>query len=359
MRFYPIILMFCLLLGRQFAYAQIQVQQLSYPEQGLLISSFPNAQLVNSGAPIQVDLRVTIKSRASAKPVLVLTRFAMNLPSGLTSISSASGNWKTEQVLSEFFPMNFLKWGTYEVCFEVFPVSSIEPLSEDCQSVQSNPLTPSFLISPVDKEEVNQLNPLLIWQGPGPLTGAEKVDYKLKLVLVNPGQTEFEAIKRNNALFQTFIQGQTNIVYPTSAIPLQYNQWYAWQVKVLQAGQEIGATEIWKFIPRQDTLETLRQRFARLSFSKMESLEKAPLIKVGTELTVELDGFDPKKEGQFSIRDENGKQVAQIEPMAVAHLGSGKILIDLNAYKMKSKVRYSLTYTSKDQSLVLFFQLGN
>ncbi|GAB1449448.1 hypothetical protein MASR2M44_24770 [Bacteroidota bacterium] len=336
-------------------FSQIQIQQTAYPEIGLNQNSFPSALLLNSGHELTVDATVQVKWRGNGKKILQLNKKGFLVKTGATSISANMG-WKTEFSDPEFFSMGLLKWGNYEVCIVVGQLGSAEPLAEDCQLLTSSPTTPPFLISPVHKEEINTINPMLIWQGPAPLSGTENLVYQLKVVKVEGNQSEFEAIKRNKAIFQELVPSKTSLQYPLSAISLQYNQWYAWQVKVFQDKQEIAATEIWKFVPRKDSLDALRDRVARLSFSKMESLDKAPLIKVGKDLSVEIDGFNPETEGLFSIQDEKGRTIVSLQPQSIQNLGSGKIILDLSNYRMNEKERYKLSYITKDKLLFLFFQ---
>jgi hypothetical protein len=217
-------------------------------------------------------------------------------------------------------------------------------------------MNPPFLISPANKEVINTLNAVLIWHGPSPVNNPQDLRYKLKLVRIEAKQNEFEAIKRNKAIYTETFNNQLSQVYPLTAINLEYGQSYAWQVKVESQNIEIGETEIWRFIPQLDSVEQSRQRFSRLSFSRMVFEDQAQLIITANDLAIEIEKFDANKEALFVLNDDKGKIIFQLKPEQVFFLGSDKIVIDLSEYNLKPNINYKLKYKTDLSDLVLFFK---
>ncbi len=168
-----------------------------------------------------------------------------------------------------------LPFGNYRICVKVnVIVNGIqEQTAEDCLDKDYTPLSPPFLLSPENGEELNTPYPLLTWSPPMPVINSSPVIYKLKLVEVLSGQANVSAIQNNLALLDVDNITQPNYQYPFNALALVNGKKYAWRISARSQGYDFGNTETWCFYyttPVQDTPSLVQEPYIILAKSSKE-----------------------------------------------------------------------------------------
>ncbi|MES2690120.1 MAG: hypothetical protein V4658_06925 [Bacteroidota bacterium] len=141
-----------------------------------------------------------------------------------------------------------IPYGNYNFCVDVINPSTLEPYASSCSDVQAILLSPPMLVTPVNKQEVYTLNPLLSWLPPGPAIN-QGFTYKIKLAEILANQNAYDAVFNNYALLEEQDIPTTNLLYPISAPALEYGKTYAWKIFAYAGGTLAGETDIWSFTP--------------------------------------------------------------------------------------------------------------
>lgn len=149
--------------------------------------------------------------------------------------------------------------GTYEVCVEVLDAETARVLGTDCFEQSVKVFSPPILVSPTDGSEVELRLPIFTWLAVSPVNRSFRISYTMRLVTMFRGQTPFDAMSSNPAVFTTSVA--TNILQmPISARELIPNTTYAWKITAYDAGTKVSESEIWTFIYKPLKLPEVEKR---------------------------------------------------------------------------------------------------
>lgn len=141
-----------------------------------------------------------------------------------------------------------LPYGKYTYCMHIYDLNGQE-ISLGCiEDYEVSAISPPQLFIPSHESIINTHLPFLSWTPPSPPISGLDISYDIKLVEILPGQTLYDAIKRNFARMELKGHSTCYLQYPTSALPIEENKVYAWQVIAKNNDYMIGETEIWSFI---------------------------------------------------------------------------------------------------------------
>lgn len=214
-----------------------------------------NALLINTGnSSIIIKINLSLTDVNSGQQVLYATSSTFDLPQGATNITAEhvmpisytvlNNTFNFDQSLNDFIPI-----GNYTICYQVLKqnTESFEEISEECENITIEPLSPPILTTPDDMGQLEDARPLFTWAPPAPLALFTNLTYKYSLVEVLQGQSSSAAIQQNipllqqNGIINMFLQ------FPLSQMPLDTSKIYAWQVTANSNSLPVSNSEIWTF----------------------------------------------------------------------------------------------------------------
>jgi len=230
--------------------SQVVVNLFPSPANQFFIDDLWNTALINASASNVTALVQFIIRDNTSTPVLSINIPPDNLVPGgnhITASQSLGGKWNygnsfASSILQQTGKLPF---GAYTFCVNVISTSN-KPLGSDCEEKDIKPISPPVLSSPYNTEDIAITNPLLVWIPPLPLLDIT-VNYALKLVEVQQGQTPELALLQNPPLLNLSGLTGTSLNYPADAVALQPGAEYAWQVGASYQSYDLGITEIWEF----------------------------------------------------------------------------------------------------------------
>ncbi|RYE14718.1 MAG: hypothetical protein EOP51_27720 [Sphingobacteriales bacterium] len=184
----------------------------------------------------------------------------VGIESGLNQVESLQRQvqWEySSSALKELFQnYKLLPQGTYEYCVTVtdkqFADNADYSSEQQCILRQSRDLFMINLIEPEDDAKLYEYYPMLSWVATYPIGGA--LSYRLRVAEVKNGQSNYNAITRNNPVYQERDLINPGLVYPVYAKSLKPYQPYAWTVDAYYKGILLGGAEPWKFTIVEDSV---------------------------------------------------------------------------------------------------------
>ena len=248
-------LFLCLIVWSNYPDAQGQVVlNLQLPPAGITVKEqLWNMSLVNSGAyDLSVQLEMTMTDVANNQRVLTAITRDIIIPKGAKQIRQADIMPVTYNIVNTSYPVDanpsgFLPVGIYNICYTVVATGGHEKelISDECETVEIEPLSPPVLVIPSDMEKVETGRPLFSWTPPSPLSLFSRLSYDFTLVEVSPLQSPGEALQQNIPI--CFIPGVnfTSVQYPATLTELDTAKTYAWKIKAKNNERSIADSEIW------------------------------------------------------------------------------------------------------------------
>lgn len=200
----------------------------------------------------------------------------------------------------------YLGQGNYDICIHIRSVENAWE-GESCTPLEILPLSPPFLISPMNKEQVDEL-PLLTWSPPMPLNIYENLNYDLKLVEMMPMQSGFEALARNLPVLYMPNSTVLTYQYSMSNMPLKPGKTYAWQVQAKDQGRIIGETEVWQFTVREQKHRVKEELLPDYYYRLEKSTAKQTSATAIGCLGITCDG-ESLKDLKYSVFDKKGNEL--------------------------------------------------
>jgi hypothetical protein len=259
----PILLVIAFLLSLSLP-AQVIVN-VQLPAGGIhLKSQLWSMSLVNTSTlEPNVTVEVLLTDVATNQPVLSGISRIIKLKKGVTQITAASATPITYNVLNAGYnvdanPMGFLPIGIFNICYRVTNLDGDQHdrLTEDCETLEIEPLGPPMLMLPFDEDEIETTRPLFSWIAPSPQSMFYNVLYDLTLVEVLPTQLGSDAIQQNIPILTQQNIGITTHPYPAGYPELDSTKTYAWQITAKSNVSPIAKSEIWVFKIRKSVAET-------------------------------------------------------------------------------------------------------
>lgn len=139
--------------------------------------------------------------------------------------------------------------GDYEIELEAEPMDPTRLISSlpGRATVSARVAEPPVLIYPSNGALVTEATPQFSWSPATGVPGNTMVQYSLRIVEINAGQTPLQALRSNIPHVETVVTGTTTFTYLPNELPLQNGRRYVWQIVAS------GATEI---LPFSDNGET-------------------------------------------------------------------------------------------------------
>ncbi len=141
--------------------------------------------------------------------------------------------------------------GNYMYCIKITSPSSEMP-AETCFPLMSAYSSFLQLISPSDRQVIEEFNPILTWTHSGILpTSHPRETFELLLSEKNEDQSAAQALAENALLLHVPKLGSHTTLYPLNAPKLKEGGQYAWQVIHKYDGNLIESSQTWWFEIRE------------------------------------------------------------------------------------------------------------
>jgi hypothetical protein len=246
--------------------------------------------------------------------------------------------------------------GDYQHCIEITSYPTNEPLYFNCFDFSMVPLTQPILILPNNYDTVSSLNPNLTWL---PVSPSNKRDilYTIKVVEILMNQSPIDAIQRNYGILQIDNIINTTLLYPTTALKLEYFKQYAWQVTAYnKSGQYIGASEVWSFYTKKESSPTNVKYDLPVSYHKPKEIKDASVVSVINVLHLEYGTkTDSLDHAEIMIYDLNDRLITAIDKKDIKRVYDNKYDIDLIKQGLNKNSTYTVQITyQKAKSFITF-----
>jgi hypothetical protein len=209
--------------------------------------------LMSPAANVQVILQAELMDAANEPLLTVRTNpfmlhTGMNMAAG-TSFTISSVEYSGSSIASYMRTSNILPTGKYNYCVKVIVVTGVEEGDQYCDNIESDINSFLYLVSPGDKDTINTLYPVLIWNHSDPFNALSPGEfYRMLLVPISDGQSADEAIAVNTPIFLKNNLEENQVQYPYDAPALEPGKHYGWQVQLMGSNVVINKTEAWEFI---------------------------------------------------------------------------------------------------------------
>ena len=211
--------------------------------------------LTNTGnAAISLHIEVSLTPAGSSQQVVTGATNVFLLAPGTTQINASLLSPIQYNVLNNAYaldpnPYGLLPMGHFNACFNFFRhnTDNVQELSEQCEEIFVEPLSPPQLVYPFDQTAIDETHPQFTWLPPVPVNLFNHLGYDLELVEVNTNQSAPDAIQQNIPLFQQSNLTATSLLYSLSAPALEYGKNYAWRIIAKANGSPVGTSETWQF----------------------------------------------------------------------------------------------------------------
>ncbi len=290
-----------------------------------------NYQVINSGKSVQANVKGVLNYRNSG--LRFTYEFATLLNPGTNSFSKdkVSPTWMfSENALRElFFNYSKLPEGTYEYCVEVtLKASGGEAVLGDpvdaCLYNTSSDIFLINLLNPENNAKISEMYPMFSWIVNYPF--ASELTYRLRVAEIKDGQSNSNAIARNNPVYQDNQVLSTTQTYPVTARPLEKWQPYAWTVDAYYKGILLGGAEVWKFTIVDDSvLNSIPRNQSYYEFAKHNADTK--VYAVG-DLKLKYVNDDPTDSLTISFYNAENNELKFSRKLQLA-LGDNRLLTDL------------------------------
>lgn len=280
-----------------------------------------NMLLVNAGTETyEAEVNITVSSGADNNPVMTATGRTVKVPKGATQLRYADFTPVSYKYLSAAFnndlrPEGFLPVGNYTVCYTVgrWKGDAFEPLTEDCITLEIQPLSPPVLYMPFDGDTVSTPYPQFAWLPPAPLSLFSSLSYDIIVAPILNGQSPLQAVQQNMPVYSAGNIATVTSVYPASSHALDTAQWYAWAVVARNNNQVVAQSEVWSFLVRSNSVATTDKPERNLiALRRDQEATGVTTISEG-KLGISFYSFDPAHETEIDFIDAAGVVVKKIK----------------------------------------------
>jgi hypothetical protein len=313
-----------------------------------------NYQVINnSGSSRDVTIHGTVRYKNSS--MRFSYSFTTVLNAGVTMFSrdkATSPIWDfSSSALQElFFNYRKLPQGTYEYCVEVSVHNNSGDISgqipiNDCIYQRVDDIFLINLIDPENNAKIYEHYPMLSWIVNYPF--ASELSYRVRVAELKEGQSDENAITRNNPVYQDNNVLSTGIVYPVTAKPLEIFQPYVWTVDAYYKGILLGGAEVWKFTIIEDSL--LKNIPREQSYYEFATHNGDTRLYAVGELKLKYLSDLADNVLSLQLLDVNDKEVKLPSNEIKLKAGDNRILIPLKDRSgVKHFKKYNLHITTKD-----------
>lgn len=130
----------------------------------------------------------------------------------------------------------------------------------ECIQIQVENPTPLLLSYPENNSEIEETRPVYTWIPPAPIASSSELNYLMRLVEVNEGQTPSDALLINRPLIEIEGLTQNSMMHPNDIASLEPGKTYAWQVQAFIGKTYFAKSEQWKFkVKKEEKKEIPKQ----------------------------------------------------------------------------------------------------
>lgn len=232
------------------------ITNLQVPPLGLVIRpQLWNLSLINTGGEsMDVKVEVEMTDVSTGLRVFTGTSRTFILPRGTKQLLPGDVQPVTYTAGNPGYPVDpdpngFLPIGVFNICYSVIKINSDAPeqLTEDCITMEVEPVSPPQLIIPSDSEYVEFTRPFFAWMPPMPVNSFSSTLYDWVLVEVQATQSAADAIQQNVPVFTQQNLPVTSLQYPLSMPELDSSKLYAWRITAKNNRSPVANSEIWTF----------------------------------------------------------------------------------------------------------------
>lgn len=340
-----------------FLLAQINIQINSFNQYYFNTKECLNFSAINLGLKsVEVQFNFKIDNADNTKIVEFKTSPVILNP-GVNLINSMTIGFKDIKYFNNDIYEIETKTGTfpsgnYKVC--IWSVCSLPDCAglgsgagsteqAECIQIQVENPTPLLLSYPENNSEIEEIRPVYNWIPPAPIASSSELNYLMRLVEVNEGQTPSDALMLNRPLIEIEGLVQNTMMHPNDINPLEPGKTYAWQVQAFIGKTYFAKSEQWKFKVKKDTLD-LKKVPRNISYVEITG-------QTGNSMYYAVDYLKIKNEVRFktgtillNFKDKNGSILKIDQSSFIIKPGDNRLDIDLkNELKFKHGEIYELT----------------
>ncbi|NOT38213.1 MAG: hypothetical protein HOP11_12640 [Saprospiraceae bacterium] len=228
------------------------------------------------------------------------------LPVGMTQFNTNNYSalqpeqviFKNQKYEDHIVRTNQLPNGKYTICISVYSAQTSKLVANNCTQVTVNQVTPPILMSPSDRKEICEPNPVFTWIPIRGFIDDSRLSYKLHIVEILNQQKALSAIKTNPCYYcQSFIKE------PIHQLSIAFQGFkdgarYAWYVGVLDGKKEISRSEVWEFNwkkclddnpntsneeDEEETTETKNDRKPGIAYFDLNENPNIEIVRIGNK----------------------------------------------------------------------------
>lgn len=292
------------------------VMNLQLPPLGVTIKpQLWNLSLVNnSGEAMDVRLEMEMTDVSNNQLVFKGISRLLNLPRGAKQVHAGDVIPVTYTAGNPGYPVDpnpdgFLPIGVFNVCYTVTKLNSDAPeqLSEDCITLEVEPLSPPQLVLPVDSEYVDFTRPFFAWMPPSPVNSYQTMFYDWILVEVQATQSAADAIQQNIPVYTRQHVSFTSMQYPLSMPELDSSKLYAWRITAKNNSSPVANSEIWTFRVRKQE-QVIENPVKSGYYARLSREENASFIICNGILRFAFEQDQNSTLAEIQITDISSKQ---------------------------------------------------
>jgi hypothetical protein len=278
-----------------------------------------NLSLIYSGSnTINVTIGLSLIDMSDNQPVLTGFTRPITLTKGVKQLKTGDVSPVDYTYVSLAFNRltdAFLPIGNYRACYTVYTGDKHAEniLSEDCISLDIQPLSPPQLAMPADSANIQNPYPQFSWLPPAPLMLFNNLNYELLLTEIGEDQTPGAAIQENIPVYNA--RGLTTTVnnYPFSNKSLDTGKLYAWRVIAKNGESFVAQSEVWTFKVVKEKLETLIPASGVYMELKNDNAYTSTGVIPDNILGVKYYSYDKTHEAVIKFFNEKGEVIQEIK----------------------------------------------
>jgi len=323
--------------------------------------------IMNPGVSVQAIMQVNLLDAAN-EPLVTIATNPFVLHNGLNTTSSmnftfSSVVYGSTSIVNFIKNSNVLPTGIYNYCVKIITPNNAEGDIE-CQELESDITSYLYLINPEDKDTVNSLYPILVWNHNDPLnTLSPGESYRILVCPMTEGQSPDEAITINTPIYFKNNLTELQVQYPFDAINLEAGKHYAWQVQKISNDIVISKSECWEFV------EPLNLQIKDVKYAVMKDKPDGSFYEtsnnriffrfdeqyaIGKVVECNIYDYAMKK---VKMETKNSKQ-SDAQGIALEQQGYNQYEVDLKGFSINTGFYYLEILNGKGQKFMLKFHVN-
>lgn len=260
----------------QKSHAQLVVN-LQLPPMALTIKSqlWTMALINTSGSALRLKADITLTDQTNNVLVMTASTGELLLAPGTRQMQAVDFMPLVYNVTSSAYnidnnPNGFLPVGHFTVCYQFTKITgdNVEFLTDECENIEIEPLSPPILVYPEEEAVLEMTRPVFSWLPPAPLNLFSNLSYDFRLVEVLTTQSPADAVQQNIALYAVSNIAIQSIPYAEGLPALDTGRLYAWQVTAKNNNSFIAKSDVWTFrighFSEQEEILNSGQSYAKL-----------------------------------------------------------------------------------------------